>query len=233
MRMIGHEIALARHRLRGGMGGLAVIAAALAFIGTLQIATVNEAHARADWSMQANVSGVYGGSRMMKLPSATKAKRRKARGYRAKRKSYKKRRYSKAAKIRNKSVAKKAKSYKVAALDKTFDVAPQPKTSLTGGGVRWIASASCLDPRLKAIVYAVASNYGHVTVNSTCRSRKHNRRVGGARRSQHLTGSAVDFRVRGNHRAAYAYLRSNSAVGGFKHYGGGLFHIDTGPRRTW
>jgi hypothetical protein len=28
-----------------------------------------------------------------------------------------------------------------------------------------------------------------------------------------------------------AYVRSR--VGGFKHYGGGLFHIDTGPRRTW
>jgi hypothetical protein len=26
-----------------------------------------------------------------------------------------------------------------------------------------------------------------------------------------------------------AYLRST--VGGLKHYGGGLFHIDTGPRR--
>jgi hypothetical protein len=30
-----------------------------------------------------------------------------------------------------------------------------------------------------------------------------------------------------------AYLRSSGMVGGLKHYGGGLFHIDTGARRSW
>jgi uncharacterized protein YcbK (DUF882 family) len=30
-----------------------------------------------------------------------------------------------------------------------------------------------------------------------------------------------------------AFLRKNRVVGGLKHYGGGLFHIDIGPRRTW
>ena len=39
----------------------------------------------------------------------------------------------------------------------------------------------------------------------------------------------VVTRVHGNVRSALAYLRG--AVGGLKHYGGGLFHIDTGPRR--
>ncbi|NJO33856.1 MAG: hypothetical protein HC869_12640, partial [Rhodospirillales bacterium] len=48
-----------------------------------------------------------------------------------------------------------------------------------------------------------------------------------------LTGNAVDFRVRGNWRGVWAYLRSAGGVGGLKHYGGGLFHIDTGARRTW
>jgi hypothetical protein len=28
-------------------------------------------------------------------------------------------------------------------------------------------------------------------------------------------------------------LRSNGSVGGLKHYGGGLFHIDNGARRSW
>jgi len=46
-----------------------------------------------------------------------------------------------------------------------------------------------------------------------------------------LTGEAADFRVHGNAGAAYAYLQS--AVGGLKHYGGGLFHIDNGPRRSF
>jgi hypothetical protein len=30
-----------------------------------------------------------------------------------------------------------------------------------------------------------------------------------------------------------AFLRSHGSVGGLKHYGGGLFHIDSGPRRGW
>lgn len=123
---------------------------------------------------------------------------------------------------------------KYAALDTgaVTDAAPSAK-SLTGGGVRWAASSSCLNGALAAVVQQVADSYGSVTVNSTCRSKAHNRKVGGAPRSQHLTGNAVDFRVHGNVGAAYAFLRSNAALGGVKHYGGGLFHIDTGPKRTW
>ena len=30
-----------------------------------------------------------------------------------------------------------------------------------------------------------------------------------------------------------SFLKANKRVGGLKHYGGGAFHIDTGPRRTW
>ncbi len=114
-------------------------------------------------------------------------------------------------------------------------LAPEPKAemptkSLSGGGsIRWVANSGCLAASLRAVIAHVAANFGAVTVNSTCRSARHNRRVGGARRSYHLTGSAADFRVRGNVRGVMAYLRG--AVGGLKHYGGGLFHIDTGPRR--
>lgn len=111
--------------------------------------------------------------------------------------------------------------------------APSLGPSLSGGGnVRWVASASCLESSLQSVVASLAS-FGSVTVSSTCRNHSHNRRVGGARKSHHLTGSAVDFRLRGNVRAAMAYLRSSGVVGGIKHYGGGLFHIDTGPRRSW
>lgn len=105
--------------------------------------------------------------------------------------------------------------------------------SLTGGGnIRWAANSGCLDPGLRAVLNA-ASSYGSITVNSTCRSHSHNRAVGGAPRSKHLTGDAVDFRVHGNASAVYAYLRSSGSVGGLKHYGGGLFHIDNGERRSW
>lgn len=107
-----------------------------------------------------------------------------------------------------------------------------PARSLTGGGIAWRASSGCLAGNLRSIVASLASSYGSVTVNSTCRNARHNRRVGGARKSWHLTGNAVDFRIHGgNVRSVYAYLRSN--VGGLKHYGGGRFHIDNGPRRTF
>ncbi len=130
------------------------------------------------------------------------------------------------------TVKKKHKGVKVAALGNSY--APQePKKSLSGGGVRWVASGGCLDGGLKSVIYQVANNFGPVTVNSTCRSKGHNRAVGGARKSKHLTGDAVDFRVHGNIRGVYAFLQSSGSVGGLKHYGGGLFHIDNGERRSW
>jgi hypothetical protein len=108
------------------------------------------------------------------------------------------------------------------------------RSSLSGGTVRWGASPSCLDSRLRTVIDQVASIFGPVKVNSTCRSRTHNARVGGATHSKHLTGEAADFSVRGKKQAVLAYLQKNPSVGGLKLYGGdGHFHIDTGPRRTW
>ncbi len=128
--------------------------------------------------------------------------------------------------------SKAEKPQRFAALESGLSVPMPPETSLTGGGVRWVASLNCLNGALAYVVEQVGS-MAPVTVNSTCRSRAHNARVGGARRSHHLTGNAVDFRVHGNVRAISAFLRSSGSIGGFKHYGGGLFHIDLGPKRTW
>ena len=130
-------------------------------------------------------------------------------------------------------VKKKHKGVKVAALGDTYYPEPKAKKSLSGGSVNWTASAGCLDSGLKAIVYEVAANYGPLRVNSTCRNSGHNRSVGGAPHSKHLSGDAVDFRVSGNVGAVYAFLKNNGGVGGLKHYGGGLFHIDNGERRSW
>lgn len=128
----------------------------------------------------------------------------------------------------------KSKKKRYAALDTGAMIDTAPTKSIAGGGgIRWVASAGCLNGTLRSVVAQVAANYGSVTVNSTCRGKSHNRKVGGAPKSHHLTGNAVDFRVRGNVRAVYAYLRSHGSIGGVKHYGGGLFHIDTGPRRSW
>lgn len=130
---------------------------------------------------------------------------------------------------------KKHKGVRVAALGSSYypESSAAPSKSLSGGSVRWVASAGCLNGSLKAVIYQVAANYGPVTVNSTCRSKGHNRSVGGAPKSKHLSGNAVDFRVRGNVGSVYAYLKSSGSVGGLKHYGGGLFHIDSGDRRSW
>ena len=130
-------------------------------------------------------------------------------------------------------VKKKHRGVKVAALGNTY-VPQESKKSLSGGGgVRWTASSGCLDSNLRAVIGQVGARYGSVTVNSTCRSKGHNRAVGGAPHSKHLSGDAVDFRVHGNIGAVYAYLKNSGSVGGLKHYGGGLFHIDNGPRRSW
>lgn len=106
-------------------------------------------------------------------------------------------------------------------------------TSTGGGYVKWNASPNGVDSGLKSIVQDVAANYGPVTVNSGCRSHGHNSRVGGADRSYHLSCNAIDFRVSwGNAGKVYSFLKTTGA-GGIHHYGGGLFHIDNGPRRSW
>ncbi len=122
---------------------------------------------------------------------------------------------------------------------------PQPATanaaptdpalaSLTGSGITWQAASSCVPGALRGVLSDLVGTFGPVIVTSTCRGRTQNRTAGGAGQSYHLTGEAVDFRVRGGSTGAvYAYLASNGSVGGLKHYGGGLFHIDTGPRRSW
>ncbi len=135
---------------------------------------------------------------------------------------------------KSKKQASAGKQKRYAALDTgaMIDTAPT-KSVAGGGGIRWVASAGCLNGTLRSVVAQVAASYGSVTVSSTCRGKSHNRKVGGAPKSHHLTGDAVDFRVRGNVRAVYAFLRSHGSIGGVKHYGGGLFHIDTGPRRSW
>lgn len=128
---------------------------------------------------------------------------------------------------------KKSSGVKVAALGKDGGGYTPKKQSLTGGSVNWVASSGCLDGSLKSVIYQVAANFGPVTVSSTCRSKSRNASVGGAPKSKHLTGDAADFRVHGNVSATYAFLKNSGSVGGLKHYGGGLFHIDNGDRRSW
>jgi hypothetical protein len=128
----------------------------------------------------------------------------------------------------------RTRGVRTASLGDGFVPAPSIGRSLSGGGIRWAANSGCLNSSLRSVLAQIASAFGPVTVNSTCRSRRHNSRVGGARHSHHLSGNAVDFRVRGaSSRSVYAYLRSHGLVGGLKLYRQGFFHIDTGSRRSW
>jgi hypothetical protein len=130
---------------------------------------------------------------------------------------------------------RKATGLQVAGLPS--DTTPAPGDSVDAGlpesAVRWTASPSCLNDTLRKIVGEVAEGFGPVTVNSTCRSRTHNAKVGGAKHSQHLTGDAVDFSIDGDVGIVLAFLKLHREVGGLKHYSDGHFHIDTGRRRTW
>lgn len=91
----------------------------------------------------------------------------------------------------------------------------------------------CLPGDLQKVLASVAAKFGPVSIQSTHRTYRHNRRVGGARHSLHLACRAVDFRVRTRSRGLMAYLASRPEVGGIKLYRNGLIHIDNGSRRTW
>jgi hypothetical protein len=99
--------------------------------------------------------------------------------------------------------------------------------------IHWDAPKACLKHSLAGVMYEV-SRVSPVVVTSTCRSKAHNRKVGGAKKSYHLRGMAVDFRVRPDKsQEVMKVILADARVGGYKLYRPGKFHIDSGPRRTW
>ncbi len=99
--------------------------------------------------------------------------------------------------------------------------------------LRASAPTNCLPGDLREVVADVAARFGPVSVESTHRTRGHNRRAGGAGGSMHLACRAVDFRVRARARGVMAYLSARPEVGGLKVYRSGIIHIDNGSRRSW
>lgn len=97
-------------------------------------------------------------------------------------------------------------------------------------------SVRCFKPKLVALLRKVERHYGKKPiVTSGYRSPAHNRRIRGARRSQHISCAAADIEVPGVGKASLArYLRSLPGRGGV-----GLYcrsksvHIDIGSKRQW
>lgn len=220
------------------------VAASLSVLGAILAPMIGTGSAQADTTFQfrsdggssasrsRNTGSQYGRSKRMRLGATTPRRQRESltggspeisESRTARRGSYTQRHGQ-----------RRPRGVRTASLGAGFTPPPSVGQSLTGGGIKWVASSGCLNSSLRAVIAQVASSFGPVTVNSTCRGPRHNSRVGGARHSHHLTGNAVDFRVRGaGARSVYAFLRSHASVGGLKLYRRGFFHIDTGARRTW
>lgn len=76
-------------------------------------------------------------------------------------------------------------------------------------------------------------------VGSAYRDPDHNKRMGGAPKSKHLTGQAYDIRAKGwadSQVVSFIYYATHAGFTGFGIYldrPTPFIHIDTGPHRTW
>ena len=95
---------------------------------------------------------------------------------------------------------------------------------------------SCFPADLVAQIRAIERRFGSkAVITSGYRSPKHNRRVNGAQRSQHMGCKAADLYVPGaDHLAVAAFARALPGRGGVGTYcHTDAIHIDIGPKRDW
>ena len=103
-------------------------------------------------------------------------------------------------------------------------------------GKRRRAKIGCIPADLKMLLNTVAWHYGKkVHIQSGYRSKHYNRRVGGARRSFHVSCKAVDIQVSGINKYKLAkFLKTLPGRGGIGTYcNSSTVHIDVGPKRSW
>ena len=101
---------------------------------------------------------------------------------------------------------------------------------------RTIGKSRGLNPRLRYLLTKIRLHYGRsVIITSGCRSHRHNRAVGGAKRSMHLRCMAADIKVSGVSKGSLRrYVAGMSGRGGVGTYcGRSIVHLDVGPRRSW
>ena len=107
----------------------------------------------------------------------------------------------------------------------------EPRLTLAAAG-----GMGRLNRRLVRLLRQVERRFGRpVLISSGCRSRSHNRRIGGAPASWHLRCMAADFKVAGVSKSALLrYVRSMPGRGGIGTYcRTAAVHLDVGPPRQW
>jgi uncharacterized protein YcbK (DUF882 family) len=91
-----------------------------------------------------------------------------------------------------------------------------------------VKGLGCLKPEAIAMIKELTDKIGAIQITSTCGGRH-------ARRSQHYSGNAIDFRPRATSaRKAAAIAKTLDNVGGVGTYSNGLVHVDVGDRQiSW
>ncbi len=108
-------------------------------------------------------------------------------------------------------------------------------SQMSGVQVNTSGATNCFPPQLIGFIDELRTRFGNVSINSAYRSASRNRRVGGARRSQHINCNAIDFAVPGVSRDEVkefltANFRGRAGVG---FYCNNRFHLDVGNPRQW
>lgn len=122
-------------------------------------------------------------------------------------------------------------SYQVASLSGMARLAPNGLLQQ-----REDVQTHCFDQRLVGMLRAIEQRFGSkVIVTSGYRSPSHNRRVNGARHSQHMACKAADIIVpNADNLAVAAFVRTMPGRGGVGTYcHTKAIHVDTGPQRDW
>jgi hypothetical protein len=94
-----------------------------------------------------------------------------------------------------------------------------------------------INPEVRIRLMKVQARFGRkLQVNSGYRSPAYNARIGGAKKSQHSAGNAVDIWWSGmntQNREEFITIALEEGFRGIGRYGTRFVHIDIGPRREW
>jgi uncharacterized protein YcbK (DUF882 family) len=93
-----------------------------------------------------------------------------------------------------------------------------------------------LNVKLRVALARISAHYGKpIQIISGCRSRAHNRAVGGRKNSYHLRCMAADIQIKGvSPGSLKRFADSIPSIGGIGTYcGRSMVHIDVGPQRSW